>query len=93
MCVLLEVERLPEYQHCEEKLLIVDRQKSFEYLGLNYKKYLRINKKLVRKIKTQTLVANPAKANRVFKFNPSTNLDKLIKIMIENDLRIETDKQ
>ena len=68
-------------------------RKSFEYLGLNYKKYLRINKKLVRKIKTQTLVANPAKANRVFKFNPPTNLDKLIKIMIENDLRIETDKQ
>ena len=67
--------------------------KSFEYLGLNYKKYLRINKKLVRKIKTQTLVANPAKAKRIFKFNPSTNLDELIKIMIENDLRIETDKQ
>ena len=68
-------------------------RKSFEYLGLNYKKYLRINKKLVRKIKTQTLIANPTKAKRVFKFNPSTNLDKLIKIMIENDLRIETDKQ
>ena len=32
MCVLLEVKRLPEYQHCGEKLLIVDRQKNFEYL-------------------------------------------------------------
>ena len=36
-------------------------------------------------------IANNSKAKRVFKFNPKTNLDQLIKIMIENDLRIETE--
>ena len=66
-------------------------KKSFEYLGLNYKKYLKIDKKLIRKVKTKTLIANNSKAKRVFKFNPKTNLDQLIKIMIENDLRIETE--
>jgi len=66
-------------------------RKSFEYLGLNYRKHLKINKKLIRKVKTQTLRANPAKAKRIFKFNPPTSLDQLIKIMIENDLKIETD--
>ena len=66
-------------------------KKSFEYLGLNYKKNLKIDKKLIRKVKIKTLIANNSKAKRVFKFNPKTNLDQLIKIMIENDLRIETE--
>ena len=67
-------------------------RKSFQYLNLNYKKYLKIDKKLIRSVKTRTLVANTKKAKRIFKFNPTTSLDKLIKIMIQNDLKIEKDK-
>jgi len=68
-------------------------RKSFEYLGLNYKKYLKIDKKLIRKVKNKTLVADNKKAKKFFKFKPTTSLDKLIKIMIQNDLRIEKDKK
>ena len=67
-------------------------RKSFQYLNLDYKKYLKINKKLIRSVKTKTLVANTEKAKRIFKFYPTTSLDKLIKIMIQNDLKIEKDK-
>ena len=67
-------------------------RKSFQYLNLNYKKYLKIDKKLIRSVKTRTLVANTKKAKRIFKFYPTTSLDKLIKIMIQNDLKIEKDK-
>ena len=67
-------------------------RKSFEFLGLNYKKYLKIDKKLIRKIKTKTLVADNKKAKKIFKFKIITDLDKLIKIMIQNDLKIEKDK-
>lgn len=67
-------------------------RKSFEQVGLNYKKYLKINKKLLRKGKTKTLIANTYKAKKDFNFKIKTNIDELIKIMIKNDLNIESKK-
>jgi len=65
-------------------------RKCFQYVGLNYKKHLRINKKLFRKSKTTSLVGNTSKAKRIFGYKTKTNLDKLISIMMENDLEIES---
>ena len=64
-------------------------KKSFDYVGLNYKKYLVVNKKLLRPSKTASLVANTAKAKKVFNYQSKTNLDKIISIMMENDLKLE----
>jgi GDPmannose 4,6-dehydratase len=64
-------------------------KKCFQYVGLNYKKYLRINKKLLRSSKTASLIADTSKAKRTFNFKIKTNLDKLISIMMDNDLEIE----
>ena len=64
-------------------------KKCLEYVGLNYKKYLRINKKLLRSSKTASLIADTSKAKRTFNFKIKTNLDKLISIMMDNDLEIE----
>ena len=68
-------------------------KKCFEYVGLNYKKYLKINKKLLRPSKTASLVGDTSKAKRTFKFKTETNLEKIISIMMENDLRIEINKK
>ena len=65
-------------------------KKCFEYVGLNYKNYLKINKKLLRKSKTVSLVGDTTKAKKAFNFKIKTNLDKLISIMMENDLEIES---
>mgnify|MGYP001183873900 CR=1 FL=1 len=64
-------------------------KKCFEYVGLNYKKYLRINKKLLRPSKTHSLVADISKAKKVFNFKIETNIDKIISVMMDNDLKIE----
>ena len=64
-------------------------RKCFQYVGLNYKKYLRINKKLLRSSKTTTLIADTSKAKRIFNFKIKTDVDKLISIMMDNDLEIE----
>tara|TARA_Y100000817_G_scaffold223081_1_gene176229 strand:- start:94 stop:1077 length:984 start_codon:yes stop_codon:yes gene_type:complete len=64
-------------------------KKSFNYVGLNYKKYLKINKKLLRPSRTVSLVGNTNKAKKKFKFKSKTNLDQLISIMMENDLNKE----
>ena len=64
-------------------------QKSFAYVGLNYKKYLRIDKKLLRASKTTSLVGDTKKAKKILKYKVKTNFEKLISIMIDNDLEIE----
>ena len=66
--------------------------KCFKYVGLDYKKYLKIDKKLIRPSKTVSLVGDTKKAKKILNFKVKTNLDKLISIMMENDLKIENKK-
>ena len=68
-------------------------KKCFNFVGLNYKKYLRINKNLLRPSKTQSLVADTTKAKRTFKFKIEKNLDDIISVMMKNDLKIEKNKK
>ena len=64
-------------------------EKCFKYVGLDYKKYLKINRKLLRPSKTVSLIGDTKKAKKVFKFKVKTDLNRLISIMMENDLKIE----
>ena len=68
-------------------------KKCFEYVGLNYKKYLRVNKKLLRPTRTVSLVANTTKAKKRFNFKIETNLNKIVSIMMDNDLKIEMNEK
>ena len=62
-------------------------KESFKYVGLNYKKYLKVDKKLVRKNKTKNLRANLIKAKKILNYKVKTDIKKLIKIMMENELK------
>ena len=62
-------------------------KKCFSYLGLNYRKYLKIDKKLFRPSKTRNLLADTSKAKKDLRFNLKTDLDGLIKIMMDNELK------
>tara|TARA_B100000575_G_C23134364_1_gene658623 strand:- start:1917 stop:2903 length:987 start_codon:yes stop_codon:yes gene_type:complete len=62
-------------------------KKCFEYVGLNYKKYIKIDKKLFRPSMTRNLLADIRKAKKELNFNPKTNLDSLIKIMMDDELK------
>jgi len=61
-------------------------KKCFDYVGLNYKSYIRIDKKLYRPSKTRNLLADTSMAQRDLNFKIKTNLDGLIKIMMDNEL-------
>ena len=67
-------------------------KKCFDYVALDYKKYIKIEKKLFRPSKTVSLVGNTNKAKKILKYRIKTNLDKLISIMMENDLKLEKNK-
>jgi len=62
-------------------------RKCFEYVGLNYKKYVKIDKKLFRPSKTKNLVADTLKAKKELNFKLKTDLDGLIKIMMDAELK------
>ena len=59
----------------------------FSYVGLNYKKYLKIDKKLLRPSKTSVLKGDTRKAKRTFNYKTKTKLKDLIKIMIDHELK------
>ena len=62
-------------------------KKCFDYVNLDYKKYVKIDPKLIRKAKTSSLMGNTTKAQKYIKFNrKKTNLDQLIKIMMDAEL-------
>jgi GDPmannose 4,6-dehydratase len=58
----------------------------FSYVGLNYKKYLKIDKKLLRPSKTSVLTGDISKAKKVFNYKVKTKLKQLIKIMMDHEL-------
>ena len=59
----------------------------FSYVGLNYKKYLKINKKLLRPSKTNILTGDTKKAKKMFNYKIKTKLKDLIKIMMDDELK------
>ena len=62
-------------------------RKVFKYLRLDYKKYLKINKKFLRKGKNSDLKSDISKAKKTFGYKPKTNLDSLIKLMVDDCLK------
>jgi len=68
-------------------------KKSFQYVGLNYKKHLKINKKFLRPSKNASLVGDTSKAKKKINFKIETNIDSLISIMMENDLKTEMNEK
>ena len=62
-------------------------KKCFAYVGLNYKKYVKIDKNLFRPSKTRNLLADTKKAKKDLNFKLKTNLDDLIKIMMDDEMK------
>ena len=62
-------------------------EKCFQYVGLNYKKYLKTNKKFLRPSKTSVLVGDTRKIKKVLNFKIEYNLDRIIKTMMDYELK------
>ncbi len=60
---------------------------AFKYSGLNYKKHVKIDKRYFRPTEVESLVADCGKAKRAFNWKPLINLEDLVKIMVDSDMR------
>ena len=61
-------------------------KRCFQYVGL-VQKYIRIDKKLFRPSKTRNLKADNRRAKKELNFKLKTNLDSLIKIMMDEEMK------
>lgn len=60
-------------------------KKCFEYVGIdNYEDHVEIDEKLYRKLDTHTMRADISKIKRELGWEPSHNVDDIIKIMINS---------
>jgi len=62
-------------------------EEAFNYAGLNWKKYVRIDPRYFRPTEVNNLVADIRKVKKVFKWQPKINFHDLVKIMIDADMR------
>ena len=60
---------------------------AFKYAGLDYKKYVKIDKRYFRPTEVEYLVADCKKAKRRLGWNPQVGIDDLAKIMVDSDMR------
>ena len=61
-------------------------------LGQDIEKYVDFDKSLTRPTEVETLVGDASKAREKLGWQPRTSFETLIEIMIENDLKIESEK-
>jgi GDPmannose 4,6-dehydratase len=64
--------------------------KTFGYLELDYKKYVKINPKYNRPAEVDLLIGDPSKAKRILGWQPKTSIDQLVKIMVDSDMEMLT---
>jgi len=61
-------------------------KEAFNCVGLDYRKYVSVNKKFIRPSEVDTLLGNPARAKKILKWKPKVNFKQLVKDMVTSDL-------
>jgi len=62
-------------------------KQAFSIVGLDYKKYVVVDKKLLRPMDVPLLQGNPLKARKELGWKPKTSFKELVEIMVKADLK------
>ncbi len=68
-------------------------QLAFEYVNLDYEKFVKIDDNFKRPAEVETLVADPSKAEKELGWRAKTSLKELVELMVESDLEYERKKK
>ena len=60
---------------------------AFEHAGLDYKNYIKTDKKLLRPAEVENLIGNPSKARKVLGWEPTVTFEELVKTMVDADIK------
>lgn len=62
-------------------------ESSFNYVGLDWEDYVKIDPRYIRPAEVEDLCADPSKARREINWSPRINFNQLVKIMVDADMR------
>lgn len=62
-------------------------REAFNYVGLDWRKFIVIDKRYFRPTDVNNLVADISKAKKVFGWKPKITFEDLVKIMVDSDMR------
>lgn len=60
---------------------------AFDYAGLDFKRYVEIDKRYYRPTEVENLIADTRKAKKKLNWNPKVKFKELVKIMVDADMR------
>ncbi len=63
-------------------------QTAFSYVGLDWEKYVVVDRKLLRPAEVDFLVGNPAKAKKKLGWKPEVSFKQLIEMMVDADIKL-----
>jgi GDPmannose 4,6-dehydratase len=63
-------------------------QEAFDYVRLDWRKYVSIDKRYLRPTEVDLLLGNAARARRVLKWTPKVNFKQLVRMMVDSDMEI-----
>ncbi len=59
---------------------------AFGHVGLDWKKYVKVDKNLMRPAEVDHLIADSSKARKVLGWKPKVNFNELVKMMVDSDV-------
>ena len=63
-------------------------QEAFNYAGLNWKKYVKIDKRYFRPTEVDVLLGDCSKARRILKWKPRVRFERLVRMMVDSDMKL-----
>jgi GDPmannose 4,6-dehydratase len=64
-------------------------EESFGYVGLDWKKYVELDKRYLRPTEVDLLIGDPSKARRELKWDYTVTFRELVQLMVREDLKLE----
>lgn len=65
---------------------------AFDYLNLDWKKHVKIDERFIRPAEVDLLIGDSGKARKILGWKPSVNFEQLIKMMVDADYKLLTNK-
>jgi GDPmannose 4,6-dehydratase len=89
MCLILKKKKPKDYVIGTGKAHSVREfaKLAFEHVGLDYKKYIKIDKNLFRPAEVDLLIADFKMAKKELKWEPRVEFKELVKSMVDEDIK------
>ncbi len=63
-------------------------EEAFQHVGLDWKKYVALDKRYLRPTEVDILIGDSSKARKVLKWKPKVNFKQLVKMMVDADMQV-----